>query len=105
MIKPLQNISSNAVTVFNFVSNMNFTIPSVRAITLAEIGPVAAIFPSAIDVTALIVEHITEGGTDANALWDRAAAAREPPATARPCRVSRFANMVLAVINRVEKVP
>ena len=67
--------STTARTVLSLVNNIAFITPSVRAATWTEIVPVAAAFPAASRLAALIVEDATEAGTAADAAcWDSTAA-------------------------------
>ena len=56
--------SNTAILLVNLVNSMVFSIPSVKAATLAEIAPVAAACPAANRVAALIVEDASAAGTD-----------------------------------------
>src|SRR5262249_45949444 len=73
-----------AIMLLSFVMNIVFSTPSVRTATLTEIAPVAAAFPAANSVAALIVEDITEAGTPADPTFCESTAANAPSLSGRP---------------------
>src|SRR6516165_4745871 len=90
--------------VLNLVTTMDFSTPSVRAVTFAEITPEVA-HPAATKVAALMVENMIEGGTRADAVLCDSAATNVPPEIGKSYRARRFANILLAVLSRLERVP
>ena len=83
---------------------MAFTTPSVNARTFVETAAAPA-DPVATRLATLIVEDATEAGTPADATFCDNAAANAPAGTPKPCRASRFASSVRAVLSRLDRAP
>src|SRR5262245_40747186 len=99
--KPL--ISTTPMAALSLVYHIAFITPSIKAATVGVIAAAPA-FPAVTRLAALTVLDTTAGGTHAEAFCDTTMA-KAPPETAKPCRTSRFARIVLAVANRLATVP
>ena len=93
---------NTAIALLILVSNMDFTTPSVKAMTLAERRTLAAA-PSAADKHAAVTVATTRSaGTQAEAAPSNATVTRAP---GKPRRASRFASMLLPRARRLATVP
>ena len=97
------NASTATAVVISFLRNMVFSTPFVRMATGPEITPAA--FPVARRVATLIADVTTDAGTFADATEFDRVAANDPPDTAIPRRVSRFASSSLALASPLATVP